>query len=46
MNAIAIYQQIFANLPGFGSLWELSFDARMWARQRTPALGGAGVQPL
>jgi len=27
-------------------LWELSFDARMWARQRTPALGGAGVQPL
>ncbi len=27
-------------------LWELSFDARPWARQRTPALGGARVQPL
>jgi len=37
---------IAPHLPGLGSLWELSFDGRMWARQGTPALGGAGVQPL
>ena len=48
-NQAEYRQQVFAialYLPGFGSLWELSFDARMWSRQRTPALGGAGVQPL
>ena len=49
VSAIGILSAGFANCPlsaRFWRLWELSFDARMWARQRTPAPPSAGVQPL